>query len=127
MSDHKEMVAALAPFKTQLLQTLVSEALNQKYFKLFYNDKKEFLLEQEIKNPDEIKKLLELPEKYFRIESGKPNVLALTNLLDRLYGKPVQQLEHTGKDGVELFVGLTEVDRVKLDALLISSPLQLTN
>lgn len=47
-------------------------------------------------------------------ESDAAAVSAANAILDRGYGKPIQQTEHTGKDGKDLFPETTDIDLARM-------------
>lgn len=51
-------------------------------------------------------------------EAKRGNMKALTNIFDRIYGKPVETHEITGKDGKDFVPDLSDVEKINLIKLI---------
>ena len=64
-----------------------------------------------IRNMDDMQKLIDTGvhgKDYLIVVGAEPDHKAAANLLDRSYGKPVESIEHSGRDGKPLIIRLDE-------------------
>lgn len=80
------------------------------------NKKREHVL---VTDPERIRQFLDNPESddgYMYITTDKPDGKAISDIFDRAFGRPLQGVEMTGKDGGPIEVTDPSVDLKKLSA-----------